>query len=135
MLVLLAFAAAAAADTVRGKVVYTDGSTAYVNVAVTLKHVASGRSATVYSGTNAILSTATKPPVVIHHPKPLLHVLTASFTQDLTGCKDPIAHRSCESDAVRALGCSSISAVDPILGGLDPKYPMAWCLVSFPKTT
>jgi hypothetical protein len=54
LVVFLLFATASAhADTVRGKVVYADGVTAYPNVAVTLQNSA-GRSGTAYTGSDGM---------------------------------------------------------------------------------
>lgn len=73
-------------------------------------------------------------PRVIHHPRPSLNVSSSGFTQELTGCAGPLTDsRSCQSSTLQTLGCTSLSAVDPLLGGLEPAYPVAWCLISFPK--
>lgn len=61
VLIVLSLAATAHADTVRGQVVYTDGSTAYANVAVTLV-TGSGRAATVYTGSDGMFYLVRVPP-------------------------------------------------------------------------
>jgi hypothetical protein len=57
---LLAVTSTAFADTVRGKVVYADGTTAYANVAVTLE-TSAGR-ATVYTGSDGMFYLVRVPP-------------------------------------------------------------------------
>jgi len=57
---LLTITSTALADTVRGKVVYADGSTAYANVAVTLE-TSAGR-ATVYTGSDGMFYLVRVPP-------------------------------------------------------------------------
>lgn len=61
LITLLSLASTALADTVRGKVVYADGSTAYANVAVTLV-TGAGRSGTVYTGSDGMFYLVRVPP-------------------------------------------------------------------------
>jgi hypothetical protein len=62
ILTAVSIASIAHAETVRGKIVYPDGVTPHVNVAVTLESAGSGRSGTVYSGSDGMFYLENVPP-------------------------------------------------------------------------
>jgi hypothetical protein len=61
VITLFTLASAALADTVRGKVVYPDGSTPYANVAIKVTGAA-GSSETVFSGSDGLFQLENVPP-------------------------------------------------------------------------
>lgn len=66
----------------------------------------------------------------INHEKPNLAVEFTPFEN--MGCPlDQYGYRRCqESSALYTLGCDLIKPVSDLLGGLDPLYPMAKCVIS-----
>lgn len=66
---------------------------------------------------------------VVHYPKPQLTLDHTPFEN--AGCpQGDSRERKCGEDSpLRLLGCTAIRSADDLLGGLDPAYPLALCLV------
>jgi hypothetical protein len=72
-------------------------------------------------------SFLTPKPKVINHPAPALKVDTSPFQN--IGCGVIPDYQPCEATSLLGeLGCKSLRDAGPLLGGLSPAYPLAYCV-------
>jgi hypothetical protein len=72
-------------------------------------------------------------PQVTNHPAPALSVDSAPFQN--AGCGASPDYQSCDpASALGALGCDMIRETGPYLGGLEPVYPMVYCISRYQRS-
>jgi len=72
-------------------------------------------------------------PKVTNHPAPAFTVDTSPFQN--AGCGVSPDYQPCEAtSALGELGCTNIRDTSPLLGGLNPAYPMVYCLSRYQRS-
>jgi hypothetical protein len=78
-------------------------------------------------------SFLTPGPKVTNHPAPALKVEPSPFQN--IGCGASPDYQPCEATSpLGELGCTNIRDTSPLLGGLDPAYPMVYCLSRYQRS-